>query len=203
MRMLPERSRGYMISAAAHLIVLGLLHIHSAPMYIKPVSIAYGHRTTSLVYLAKHGESTDSAKPLSRPSKLQYARQEKSAPKAISSSGNINAMDKRDALQTGNPYGSSSDGPFSGADIRPALPLHFPDPAVPRSLVPAGVQGDVIVEVTIDASGNVIETKLLRSVGYGIDERVLDTVRGWRFRPATRDGVAIASKQDVLYHFPS
>ncbi len=74
---------------------------------------------------------------------------------------------------------------------------------MPRSLVPTGIQGDVIVEVTIDASGSVAETKLLRSFGYGVDERVVETVRNWRFRPATRDGVAIASKQDVHYHFPS
>ena len=74
---------------------------------------------------------------------------------------------------------------------------------MPRSLVPEGVQGDVIVEVTIDANGNVAETRVIRGVGYGVDERVEETVRNWRFRPATRDGVAIASKQDVLYHFPS
>ena len=30
----------------------------------------------------------------------------------------------------------------------------------------------------------------------------VEALDNWRFRPATRNGVAIASKQDVYYHFP-
>jgi outer membrane biosynthesis protein TonB len=35
-----------------------------------------------------------------------------------------------------------------------------------------------------------------------VDAKVLTAVRNWRFRPATKNGIAIASKQDVYYHFP-
>jgi hypothetical protein len=31
---------------------------------------------------------------------------------------------------------------------------------------------------------------------------VLEALENWRFRPATRNGIAIPSKQDVFYHFP-
>jgi protein TonB len=59
------------------------------------------------------------------------------------------------------------------------------------------------VEVTIDSAGVVIETKLLKAIGYGIEEKVIAAVQRWRFRPATRDGSPIPSKQDVHFHFPS
>jgi len=29
------------------------------------------------------------------------------------------------------------------------------------------------------------------------------TLKGWRFKPATVDGIAISSRQDVHFHFPS
>ena len=61
----------------------------------------------------------------------------------------------------------------------------------------------MIVEVTIDVLGNVVEEKLLRGVGYGIDEKVIAALRERHFRPATRNGVAIPSKYDVYFHFPS
>jgi protein TonB len=59
------------------------------------------------------------------------------------------------------------------------------------------------VEVTIDEQGAVTETRLLQSLEPGIDERVVATVRNWRFKPATVDGVAISSRQDVHFHYPS
>ena len=47
------------------------------------------------------------------------------------------------------------------------------------------MQGDVVVEVTIDERGNVVELKLIRGIGYGIEERVLATLKRWHFRPAS------------------
>ena len=79
----------------------------------------------------------------------------------------------------------------------------FPDPAVSRADLPPGVQGDVIVEVTIDEQGNVVETKLIHGIGYGIEDRVLATLRQWHFRPASKDGVTIASQHIVTFHYPS
>ncbi len=61
----------------------------------------------------------------------------------------------------------------------------------------------MIVEVTIDTQGNVTETRVLQSLQQEIDDKVIATLRNWRFRPATVDGVAISSRQDVHFHFPS
>jgi protein TonB len=94
-------------------------------------------------------------------------------------------------------------GPVTGSEARPALPLVFPDPTILPWQLPNGLQGDVIVEVTIDTQGLVTDTKVLQSLQPEIDEKVLATLRSWRFRPATVDGVAISSRQDVHFHFPS
>ena len=104
----------------------------------------------------------------------------------------------------GSLYGARIPGsPLTGHEIVPALPQVFPDPAVSRADLPPGVQGDVVVEVTIDEQGNVVETKLIRGIGYGIEDRVLATLRQWHFRPASKDGVTIASQHIVTFHYPS
>ncbi len=108
-----------------------------------------------------------------------------------------------DAARAGQPFGTVLDGPLTGHDVRPALPVHFPDPEIARSQIPSGIEGTVVVEVTIDSLGNVTATKILQRLGYGIDEKVEAAVRNWRFRPAIMDGRPIPSQQDVLYHFPS
>jgi len=38
-------------------------------------------------------------------------------------------------------------------------------------------------------------------MGSQLDEKALAAAQNWRFRPATRNGVAIASKQDYIFHF--
>jgi TonB family protein len=76
-----------------------------------------------------------------------------------------------------------------------------PDPVVPASDL-NGLQGDVVVEVTIDEQGNIVAKTVIQSLAPTIDAKVLEALENWRFRPATRNGVAIASKQDVFYHFP-
>ncbi len=93
--------------------------------------------------------------------------------------------------------------PLTGDEIVPALPQVFPDPAVSRADLPPGVQGDVTVEVTIDEQGNVVALKLIHGIGYGIEDRVLATLRQWHFRPASKDGVTIASQHIVTFHYPS
>ena len=105
------------------------------------------------------------------------------------------------ASAAGASYGSAADGPYSGHDIRPALPMSAHDPIVNTDDLPGGVEGTIVVEITIDAAGNVIGKNVMQSLGPSINNVVLSALGSWHFRPATRDGVAISSKQDVVYHF--
>ena len=58
----------------------------------------------------------------------------------------------------------------------------------------ANIEGKVRLEITIDASGNVVGVKVLHGLGYGLDEAAVSTVKAqWRFQPATRCGKAVPS----------
>jgi protein TonB len=59
-------------------------------------------------------------------------------------------------------------------------------PIYPLAAKEAGVQGVVIVEVTISCSGKAIDPKVLRSVPR-LDEAALETVRQWEYEPVVDD----------------
>ena len=199
------------VSFAAHgLVLLFLLH-HSRPLFLMPSDVALGTpgSSGSVIYLAPTGPEKVVAIP-EKPSLAMHV----SAPKPPSGPKPVPAIHENEqatesakldgTARGGSLYGARIPGaPLTGHEIIPALPQVFPDPAVSRADLPPGVQGDVIVEVSIDEHGNVIETKLIRGIGYGIEDRVLATLHQWHFRPASKDGVTIASQHIVTFHYPS
>jgi periplasmic protein TonB len=99
------------------------------------------------------------------------------------------------------PDASAGSDSFGTGDVRIALTTYSPSPKPDLSALPRGLQGDVIVDITIDPTGKVADLQILRALGYGIEDTVTNTVRTWHFKPATRDGVAVASIQELHFHF--
>ena len=179
-----------LVSFAVHGAIIFAL-FGRPPIFVKPSSVAWGMRGKSdeIIYLARVEEPAFTAKKLLLPRKVR-PKPPQPTPQAP------------DALRAGSPNGSLFHGPGVGSEAQPALPLVFPDPVIyPWQL--ANLKGDVIVEVTIDTQGNVTDTHVLQSLKQDIDEKVVATLKGWHFKPATVDGVAISSRQDVHFHFPS
>jgi len=58
----------------------------------------------------------------------------------------------------------------------------------------SGIHGYVYLKLTIDAGGNVHDVKVLRGLGYGLDESAVKAVQLWKFEPALQDGVPIEFK---------
>lgn len=201
------RSRfGTIISFAAHLLAIWLMVRGPAAMFIHPAPAAAGSggKSSQIVYLAPEPAAELVAPRRTiylarREPKLNLPREAQSKHRARNNANDNLSIDRK--LLAGSPIGSASEGLLH--DLRPALPLIFPDPNIARSELPTGVQGEVIVEVTIDAYGHVIATRLLQGLGYGVEDKIISTLQTWRFRPATEDGLPIASKQDVHFHLPS
>jgi periplasmic protein TonB len=99
------------------------------------------------------------------------------------------------------PNSSSGSDSWGEGAIQIAFTTYSPSPAPDLSGLPRGLQGDVVIDVTIDSSGRVSELAVLHTIGYGIESSVLNTLKTWTFRPATKDGTPIASVQELHFHY--
>ena len=204
--------QNYRLIAVSVLLHLGLLAgilLHRAKVdELVASELAYGNGEHSyrVVYVAPGDEPTSppdnslslSAKIAARRHRVPTPKK-REKPEPISANAEVGPQQSR----AGSPLGTLIEGPITGHEVHVAYPVVFPDPAISRSQLPAGLQGDVVVEVTIDSQGNVVETRIIQAIGHGLDEKIVSALRQWHFQPATLDGTPVASKHDVHFHFPS
>jgi TonB family protein len=112
-------------------------------------------------------------------------------------SGTNAATARPSDLGTNTVAGNGSDA----QNTTPAFPVFSPDPAVhDRSLLPAS-ERQVVVDVQLNAGGDVVSENLVRSIGNALDRIVLDIVKTWRFQPATVNGKPVPSEAEVIVSF--
>jgi TonB family protein len=179
------------VSLLVHCLVV-YWWLNRAPLFVQPSSVAWGTHGNSadLIYFPPVADHEASAKKLHFRAKAKH-RSAMETPPAV------------EPARAGVPEGSLAQGPVTGVEASPALPLVFPDPSIYPWQLPKGLQGDVIVEVTIDERGDVTQTRVVQSLQSDIDDKVIATLKNWHFKPALVDGIAISSRQDVHFHFPS
>jgi TonB family protein len=92
----------------------------------------------------------------------------------------------------------------SGSDAEsadPAFPVFSPHPPVAdRSLLPASQQ-QVVVDVKVSATGEVLEATLVKGIGNALDQIVVDTVKTWRFHPAMLQGSPVPTEAELIFPF--
>jgi periplasmic protein TonB len=71
-------------------------------------------------------------------------------------------------------------------------------PAEARKL---GIEGKVVLTITVDADGRVSAARLVSGPGHGLDEAALEAVRRARFKPATKGGKPVATELRYSYTF--
>jgi TonB family protein len=69
--------------------------------------------------------------------------------------------------------------------------IEKPEPEYTQQARAAGVEGTVQVKGELDEVGRLRALRVIKSLGYGLDENAIRCAEQWRFEPATRDGVAI------------
>ena len=76
------------------------------------------------------------------------------------------------------------------------------EPDYPDEARKARFQGSVLVAVEVDEHGRIRRLRIAMAAGLGLDEKALEAVRQWRFKPATRDGrpVAVPAQIEVSFH---
>ncbi len=63
------------------------------------------------------------------------------------------------------------------------------------------IEGSVTLAIVVDRKGDVVAAKVVKGLGYGLDENAIIAVREWKYVPAEKDGQAIAVKMEVTVDF--
>jgi TonB family protein len=82
----------------------------------------------------------------------------------------------------------------------PVLILKF-EPEYSEQARQSKFQGTVLLRVVIDEKGFPREIGVTRPLGLGLDEKAMEAVRRWRFKPATKDGKPVAMEAVVEVNF--
>src|ERR1019366_2677452 len=76
---------------------------------------------------------------------------------------------------------------FVGAVTQPVL-LWKIEPEYTDEARRAKIQGTVVLHIEVDTRGQAQNITVRQSLGLGLDERAIEAVRRWRFRPGYRNG---------------
>jgi periplasmic protein TonB len=65
----------------------------------------------------------------------------------------------------------------------------------------ANHQGDAVLSITVDVDGQAKDVRLIRSLGFGLDEKALQSVLNWRFEPGRRNGQPVPVCAQIEVNF--
>jgi protein TonB len=102
----------------------------------------------------------------------------------------------------GNQDGSGFDssGALSGPVVGPQVVFH-PEPEFSEEARKAKLQGVVVLEIQVDQSGHARIIRVSQPLGLGLDEKAVEAVLRWRFRPATRNGLPVPANATIYVNF--
>ena len=84
------------------------------------------------------------------------------------------------------PSGGDGEGDSSSYSSGVSLPtcVICPYPVYTDEARHVKIQGTVTLRVLVGADGKAADLRVVRGVGYGLEERAMQTIRGWKFNPA-------------------
>lgn len=98
--------------------------------------------------------------------------------------------------------GGTGGGPYRpGAGISPPAIGYEVKPVYTEEARRRRVEGDVVLEVIVLADGTIGTVRVLRGLGYGLDETAVRAMREWRFHPAQRHGEPVDVVVEVAMEF--
>lgn len=87
--------------------------------------------------------------------------------------------------------GSSSVSPTDKNSMQHAILLFQVAPEYSEQALKAKLSGTVKIHFTIDERGDPTDITVIKGLGMGLDERAVEAVRHYKFKPAMRNGQPI------------
>jgi TonB family protein len=63
------------------------------------------------------------------------------------------------------------------------------------------IEGVVTLAIVVDKKGDVVDAKVVKGLGYGLDENAIIAVKEWKYKPGEKDGEPVAVKMEATVDF--
>jgi periplasmic protein TonB len=110
-------------------------------------------------------------------------------------------------IGTGAGVGQGSGGGYGGGvfkvggGVQAPQPTYQPEPEFTEEARVAKHQGTVLLWLIVGADGQPRDIKVIRSLGMGLDQKAVESVRQWKFSPALKEGKPVAVQVNVEVAF--
>ena len=107
----------------------------------------------------------------------------------------------------GNGYGPGEGGGYGGGlyhvggGVSAPQLVFAPDPEFSDEARRAKYQGVCVVSLIVDAQGNPQRVQVVRHLGMGLDEKAVEAVRQYKFKPATLQGKPVPVEVNIEVNF--
>ena len=79
--------------------------------------------------------------------------------------------------------------------------LYKVDPEYSEEARKAKYSGTVVVYIEVDETGHARNLRVVRSIGLGLDEKAIEAVNKWRFKPGLKDGKPVVVAAHIEVNF--
>jgi TonB family protein len=104
-------------------------------------------------------------------------------------------------------FGPGTGGGFGGGAYRigggvsAPVPIYQPEPEYSEEARKAKWQGIVILSLVVDEMGKAVRIQVTKPLGLGLDQKAIEAVEKWRFKPGMKDGkpVPVIASVEVTF----
>jgi protein TonB len=88
-----------------------------------------------------------------------------------------------------------------GGDVTGPIPIYEPEPVYSAEAKKAKFMGIVTVGIIVDKNGMPQNVHVTRGVGMGLDEKAVEAVKQYKFKPAMENGKPVAVYMNIEVNF--
>jgi TonB family protein len=88
-----------------------------------------------------------------------------------------------------------------GGGVSQPVLLHKVEPEYSEEARKAKYQGTVLLYVEVTPDGRATNIKVTRSLGLGLDEKAMEAVKQWKFKPGYKNGQPVTVAATIEVNF--
>ncbi len=104
-------------------------------------------------------------------------------------------------LECGSPPSVVSGVSRAGGGVTNPAPIYRPEPMYSEEARKSKLQGAVLLTLVVDATGHATNIRVIKPLGLGLDEKAIEAVKAWRFKPGMKDGQPVAIQAQIEVTF--